>query len=71
MIGEPGQDLALANAFADSEAGSDSAAKSDIGELADVHMDDEPQTNGDELVLHLAEEDQKLTDIKVYAWLPI
>ena len=63
-VGKPGQDLALADAIADSEAGRDFSTKSDVGELLDVHVDNESEEDGAELERHLMEEHGEPTNIK-------
>ena len=40
-VGEACQDLALTDAIADAEAGRDFSAKTNIGELLNIHEDDE------------------------------
>ena len=67
-IGKSRQDLALADTIANSEAGRYFSTKSNVGELADIHVDDEPHEDGAELGKHLTEEDRKLADIKGFTF---
>ena len=63
-IGKSSQDLALADSIANSEDERYFSTKPNVGELADIHVDDEPHEDGAELDKHLTEEDRKLADIK-------
>ena len=63
-VGESCQDLALTHAVADCEAGRNFSTETDIGELLDVHEDDEPQKDGAELERHLVEEEGELANIE-------
>ena len=67
-IGKSRQDLALADTIANSEAGRYFSTKPNVGELADIHVDDEPHEDGAELGKHLTEEDRKLADIKGFTF---
>ena len=53
-IGKSCQDLALADAITDSEAGRNLSTESDVGELLDVHVDDQSEEDGAKLERHLS-----------------